>query len=87
VTPEDGAPRPLPPRPPRSPFVHWAIDTAVVFLAMVLPALFLSVPIWAVLIAAAVVGWFLMPVTRRAELRGLAAREAQWRGDEPPAPG
>jgi hypothetical protein len=54
---------------------------------MVLPALFLSVPIWAVLIAAAVVGWFLMPVTRRAELRGLAAREAQWRGDEPPAPG
>jgi len=73
--------RPLPPRPPRSQLVHWAVDTAIAFLVLVLPALFLGVSIWIVVIVAVVVGWFVMPVTRRAELRGLAAREAE-RGHE-----
>jgi hypothetical protein len=64
--------------------VHWAVDTAIAFLVMVLPALFLGVSIWIVVIVAVALGWFLMPVTRRAELRGLAAREAEHGHEDPP---
>jgi predicted PurR-regulated permease PerM len=66
--------------------VHWAVDTAIAFLVMVLPALFLSVSIWIVVIVAIILGWFLMPVTRRAEERGLAAREAPRDTPGPDAP-
>jgi hypothetical protein len=86
VTEPDPGVRPLPPRPPRSPFVHWAIDSAVAFLVIVLPALFLGVSIWIVLVIAVIVGWLLVPFSRRAEIRGLAAREARARRDEPPPP-
>ena len=77
---------PLPPRPPRPPLGHWAVDSAVAFLVIVLPALFLGVSIWIVLALAAVLGWVLTPWSRRAELRGLAEREARARGEEPPPP-
>jgi membrane protein implicated in regulation of membrane protease activity len=79
--------RPLPPRPPRPAFVHWAIDSAVAFLVLVLPLLFLEVSIWIIIVIALVVGWLIVPFSRRAEIRGLAAREAQSGGDEPPSPG
>ena len=36
-------------RPGRQ-LVHWAVDTAIAFLVMVLPALFLGVSIWVVVI-------------------------------------
>jgi hypothetical protein len=65
--------------------VHWAIDSAVAFLVMVLPLLFLGVSIWIIIAIAVVVGWLLVPFSRRAEIRGLAAREAESRGDEPPS--
>jgi hypothetical protein len=82
----DPGSRPLPPRPPRPPLVHWAVDTAVAFLVIVLPALFLEVSIWIVIVLAVVAGWLLMPFSRRAEIRQLEAREAQSRGEEHPPP-
>jgi membrane protein implicated in regulation of membrane protease activity len=85
VTQDPGA-APLPPRPPRPPLVHWAIDTAVAFLVMVLPLLFLEISIWIVVVLAVIAGWLLMPFSRRAEQRGLAEREARARGEEPPPP-
>jgi hypothetical protein len=84
VNGSEPASRPLPPRPPRPPFVHWAIDTAVAFLVIVLPMLFLGVSIWIVAAVAVVLGWLIVPFSRRAEQRGLAAREAASGGEEPP---
>ena len=69
------APPPLPRRPPRPLGVHWLIDSATVFLVVVLVALFLGVSIWAVVVFALVVGIPLAPLTRGAEERALARRE------------
>jgi membrane protein implicated in regulation of membrane protease activity len=71
---DDGAPRPLPPRDPRPLFVHWAIDSAVVFLLTVIVALFLGAALLTVAIASVVAGVFLAPWTRNLEARGLARR-------------
>ena len=65
--------------------MHWAVDSAVAFLVVVLPLLFLEVSIWVVIVIAVVLGWLLAPWSRRAEIRALAAREAQARGEDPPA--
>jgi len=70
----DDAPRPLPPRDPRPLFVHWAIDSAVVFLLTVLVALFVGAALLTVAIASVVAGVFLGPWTRSLEARGLARR-------------
>jgi len=77
---DDDAPRPLPPRDPRPLFVHWAIDSAVVFLLTVLVALFLGAALLTVAIASVVAGVFLAPWTRSLEARGLA-RRAERAGD------
>ena len=71
---DDDAPRPLAPRDPRPLFVHWAIDSAVVFLLTVLVALFLGAALLTVAIASVVAGVFLAPWTRSLEARGLARR-------------
>jgi membrane protein implicated in regulation of membrane protease activity len=71
---DDGAPRPLPPRDPRPLFVHWAIDSAVVFLLTVIVALFLGAALLTVAIASVVAGVFLAPWTRNLEARGLDRR-------------
>ena len=42
----DDQPRPLPPRDPRPLFVHWAIDSAVVFLLTVIVAIFSAWSLW-----------------------------------------
>jgi membrane protein implicated in regulation of membrane protease activity len=68
------APRPLPPRDPRPLFVHWAIDSAVVFLLTAIVALFLGAALLTVAIASVVAGVFLAPWTRSLEARGLARR-------------
>ena len=80
------APRPLPPRPPRSFLVHWAVDSAIAFLVVLLPVLFLSASVWVAVVIGVVVGWLVTPWSRRAEARGLAEREARYRGEEPPSP-
>ena len=71
---DDEAPRPLPPRDPRPLFVHWAIDSAVVFLLTVIVAVFLGASLITVAIASVVAGVFLAPWTRSLEARGLARR-------------
>ena len=69
------APAPLPFREPRSLFVHWAIDTAVVFLAtIILLWLIVGVPWQAVVVGSAVAGSIAAPYTRRAEQRALERR-------------
>ena len=83
--PREGVP--LPPRPPRTLFVHWAIDSAVTFLVLVLVALFVGVSIWIVVAISVVIGVLVAPTTRRAEARGLAAREAARDADQPPGAG
>jgi hypothetical protein len=70
------APPPLPPRAPRPFAVHWLVDAAVVFLAVVVVAVFWGVPLVPLAIGALLVGLALAPFTRRAEIRALAAREA-----------
>lgn len=74
MTDEPGPPR-LPPRPPRSLAVHFGVDTAVAFLAILVLGLIFGVPLVAIVIVAIVAGAIAAPFTRRAEERALAARE------------
>jgi hypothetical protein len=55
--------------------VHWAIDTAVAFLALLVLGLILGASIIVIVVIAVVVGAAAAPSTRRAEMRALAARE------------
>ena len=77
---DDHTPRPLPPREPRPLIVHWAVDSAVVFLLTVIVAIFLGASLITIAIAAVVAGVFLAPWTRSLEARGLA-RRAERAGD------
>lgn len=74
LTPPDDLP-PLRRRPPRPLWVHWAIDAAVVFVAVLFLALLAGYPILVVAAVAVVVGAVAAPFTRRAEERALAQRE------------
>jgi hypothetical protein len=74
--PNAGAPGPPPPRPPRPLTVHWLVDAAVAFLALVVVGLLAGVPILATAVVAAVVGLVAAPLTHRLEVRALAARAA-----------
>jgi hypothetical protein len=74
VSEAEGQPPPLPRRPPRSLFVHFAIDTAVAFLLSILIFLMFSLPLWIAVLFAAGVGIGAAPYTRRAEIAGLAKR-------------
>lgn len=81
---------PLPPRAPRPFVVHWAVATAVVFLAtVILLWFFLGVPILFVIIGSAAVGLAVAPYSSGNEERALAERrrkfEASQNGDEPDA--
>jgi hypothetical protein len=64
----------LPPRDARSLFVHFAVDAAVIFLAVILVLFFLDVSVWVVAIVAVILGAVAAPFTRRAEERGLSRR-------------
>lgn len=76
----------LPPRDPKPFAVHWLVDAAVAFVAVVIVALFWGIPLVPLAIAALVVGAVAAPFTRRAEIRGLAARRAAADDDDAPAP-
>ena len=56
MTSEPSSPPPLPSRPPRSLFVHWAVDSAVAFLALLVLGLILGVSILVIAVIAVVVG-------------------------------
>ena len=67
------APRPLR-TVPRPLVVHWLVDSAVIFLALILEGLFFGVPWWGILIVALVLGAGVARFTRRADERAMAAR-------------
>jgi len=71
----DGEPRPLR-TTPRPAAVHWLVDSAVVFLALIILGLILGAPWWAILILSLVVGSFAARFTWRADVRAMAARHA-----------
>jgi hypothetical protein len=77
VTEEDAPepPAPLPRRPPRSIFVHFGVDAAVAFLALIILGLILGLKWYTVALIAIAIGGLAAPFTRRAEERALAARE------------
>ena len=65
----------LPPRAPRSLLVHFGVDSAVAFLALIMLGLILGIPWGIVAVIALVIGGIACRYTRRAEMRALAARE------------
>jgi hypothetical protein len=69
------APGALPRRPPRSLLVHFAIDSAVAFLALVMVGWMVGVPWGITAIVGVVIGAIACRYTRRAGIRALAARE------------
>lgn len=73
--PAPAVPPPLRRRPPRPLWIHWAIDAAVAFVAVLFLALLAGFPILGVAAAAVVAGAVAVPFTRRAEERALARRE------------
>jgi hypothetical protein len=78
VTNDPNTPRPQgnpPPRAPRSLLVHFGVDSAVAFLALIMLGLMLDIPWGVVAIVALVIGAVACRYTRRAEIRALAARE------------
>jgi hypothetical protein len=75
LTSEPSSPPPLPSRPPRSLFVHWAVDSAVAFLALLVVGLILGASIVIIAVTAVIVGLAVAPSTRRAEMRALAERD------------
>jgi hypothetical protein len=70
----------LPDRPPRSLLVHFGVDSAVAFLALILLGLIVGIGWVVVAVAALVIGAIAAPFTRRAEERALAARHEQTDG-------
>ena len=69
------APDALPARAPRPLIVHFGVDSAVAFLALVMLGLMLGVPWGLTAIVALVIGAVACRFTHRAEVRALAARE------------
>ncbi|HEY6319475.1 MAG TPA: hypothetical protein VI462_16510 [Acidimicrobiia bacterium] len=67
------APRPLR-TTPRPPLVHWLVDSAVTFLALIIVGLFLGAPWWLVAILSLVVGAIAARYTGRADVRAMEAR-------------
>jgi len=61
--------------------VHFAVASAVAFLALLVLGLILGAPFLAIVAISLVIGLAVAPSLRRAEIRALAAREQP----EPPA--
>jgi hypothetical protein len=55
--------------------VHFAVASAVAFLALLVLGLILGLPFWAIVAVSVLIGLAVAPSLRRAEIRGLAARE------------
>ena len=68
------APEALPARPPRPLIVHFGVDSAVAFLALVIVGLIVGVPWGITALVSLGVGAVACRYTREAEIRALAAR-------------
>ena len=77
--PSPPAPGALPPRAPRPLIVHFRVDSAVAFLALVFLGLIFGVPWGITAFVSLAIGAVACRYTRRAEIQALAARE------QPPA--
>jgi hypothetical protein len=55
--------------------VHFAVASAVAFLALLVLGLILGIPFWAIVAVSVLIGLAVAPSLRRAEIRALAARE------------
>ena len=67
-------PAALPDRPPRSLLVHFGVDSAVAFLALIVLGLLIGIGWVVVAVVALVIGAIAARYTRQAEVRALAAR-------------
>ena len=74
----------LPARPPRPLIVHFGVDSAVAFLALVVLGLIFGVPWGITAVVALVIGAIACRYTHRAEVRALAQRQ-QPAPEQPPA--
>jgi hypothetical protein len=70
----------LPDRPPRSLLVHFGVDSAVAFLALIIVGLIVGVGWVVVAVVAVVIGAIAARFTRQAEARALAARREEANG-------
>jgi type IV secretory pathway TrbL component len=70
----------LPDRPPRSLLVHFGVDSAVAFLALIVLGLLIGVGWGVIAVVALVIGAIAARFTRQAEARALAARREQASG-------
>ena len=70
------APEPLPRRDPRPLAAHAAVDVAVAFLLVAFLFYVMGLPFWLTIVVSIVGGLIAAPLTRRAEERALAARDA-----------
>jgi hypothetical protein len=61
--------------------VHFAVASAVAFLALLVLGLILGAPFLGIVVVSLLIGIAVAPSMRRAEMRGLAEREDR----EPPA--
>jgi hypothetical protein len=71
----------LPDRPPRSLLVHFGVDSAVAFCALIFLGLIFGIGWVTVAVVSLVIGAIAAPYTRRAEARALAARKDAARQD------
>lgn len=62
--------------------MHWAVDTAVAFLALLVLLLIFGVSVIVIAVIAVVIGAIAAPQTRGAEMRALAAREQDGQAKE-----
>jgi hypothetical protein len=74
-------PTPLPDRPPRALIVHFGVDSAVAFCALIFLGLIFGIGWVTVAVVSLVIGAIAAPYTRRAEARALAARKDAARQD------
>ena len=62
---------------PRPLVVHWLVDSAVLFLATIIVALFVGVSWWVVLMLSLVLGGVAARLTYQADVRAMAERRAR----------
>lgn len=71
---EPGSAAPLARREPRPLLLHWAVASAVSFLALAVATSFFGAALSVIAIVSIGIGFLIAPFSRRAERRALAAR-------------
>ena len=82
--PSSSTPGALPARPPRPLIVHFGVDSAVAFLALVFLGLIFGVPWGITAFVSLFIGAIACRYTHRAEVRALAERQQPPAEERPP---